>query len=233
MASSEANPKTAPTFSKFGFDVYSNLPNSPQTDPETEHKQAPSKFGFAAAAGPQPWDSAQTSNEAQHGQFDLEDDPAMTNPSDSLRIGPKGESSFPCLSEFSFGGATPKATLPSSEPHAPPSSPGLLTNTGNDLQNVDGPESLYRCFSEFSFGQAAPSSPSPYTPPDSPGLIASSQILTLGGDTEIKEKAGAFNGGFEIVYEMYVSLTQDRVCADVILLQLGSGRLQVQGYGVF
>ena len=68
---------------------------------------------------------------------------------------------------------------------------------------------------------------------DSPGLIVSSQILTLRGDTEIEEKAGAFNRGFEIVYEMYVSLAQDRVCANIILLQLRSGHLQVQGYRVF
>ena len=70
-------------------------------------------------------------------------------------------------------------------------------------------------------------------PPDSSSLIASLQILTLGGDTEIEEKAEAFNRSFEIVYEMYVSLAQDRVCANIILLQLRLGHLQVQGYRVF
>ncbi|KAH0538355.1 hypothetical protein FGG08_005050 [Glutinoglossum americanum] len=35
------------------------------------------------------------------GQFGLEEDSRMPNLSDSLRIGPKGESSFPCLSDFS------------------------------------------------------------------------------------------------------------------------------------
>jgi hypothetical protein len=42
------------------------------------------------------------------GQFGPEDDHGMSNPSDSLRIGPKGESSFPCLSDFSRS-ATPMA----------------------------------------------------------------------------------------------------------------------------
>jgi hypothetical protein len=99
--------------------------------------------------------------------------------------------------------------LDSPGPYAPPSSPSRLTETGNDLQNVDDPESLSRYLSEFSFGQL--SSPAPHTPPDSPGLPVLLQILTSGGDTEIEEeKARAFNGGFEIVDEMYVSWTQGK-----------------------
>ena len=54
MVSSEANSKTALTFLKFSFNVYSNLLNFPQINPKIEYKQTPNKFGFTAAAGPQP-----------------------------------------------------------------------------------------------------------------------------------------------------------------------------------
>ncbi|KAI9768511.1 MAG: hypothetical protein M1839_004033 [Geoglossum umbratile] len=68
------------------------------------------------------------------------------------------------------------------------------TESGSDLQDIDDPESFYRQFSN---------------------------LLTLGGDIEIEEeKARAFNASFERVREIYASLTQDRMSAHVILLQL-------------
>jgi hypothetical protein len=97
------------------------------------------------------------------GQFGFEDDPGMSNPSDSLQIGPKGESSFPCLSDFSRS-ATPIAGL----------SPLGLHSYSEGEYPASG-----------DFKNSIPEIPPP--PPGSPSLSASLQTLTLEGITGNEE----------------------------------------------
>jgi hypothetical protein len=88
-------------------------------------------------------------------QFGFEDDPSVSNSSVSLRIGFKGESSFPHLGDFSRG-ATPIA--------------------GSSLHSYSERECLASRDFTSSNSQIPPPSSSPY-------LSASLQKLTLEGDT--------------------------------------------------
>ena len=64
----------------------------------------------------------------------LDDDPTVSSASDSLQVGPKGESSFPHLSELSLGRTTPKTASPSPGPH----------NSWEDQHFLVGEYTVYR-----------------------------------------------------------------------------------------
>jgi hypothetical protein len=123
----------------------------------------------------------------------LDDEPAVPGTSDSLRVGPKGESCFPHL-EFSLERMTPKADSSSPGPHS----------SLEDQHFFVGDCAVYR---QPNCSQGIPQilppadiqedRPIPIVPPGSPDLVASLQILTLKESTGNEEE-------FEVVDEMYV-----------------------------
>ncbi|KAI9763229.1 MAG: hypothetical protein M1839_006573, partial [Geoglossum umbratile] len=132
----------------------------------------------------------------------LDDDPAVSSASDSLQVGPKGESSFPHLSELSLGRTTPKAASPSPGPHSSREDQHFLVGEyavyrqPNCSQGVRFPAE-YPASSDF--GDSIPQiplptadiqedRPAPCAPPGSPDLLASLQILTPKGSTGNEEE---------------------------------------------
>ncbi|KAI9770681.1 MAG: hypothetical protein M1839_003065 [Geoglossum umbratile] len=191
MASPEANSK-ATALPQLGLSAVYRLPNVSQNvqclSPEEAYGQAAAR---AASPPPRPHApssspvlSTESGNDLQNvddpgfpfgppfdglsmpqdEQFGPEDNPGMSNPSDSLRIGPKGESSFPCLSDFSRS-ATPMAG----------SSPLGLHSYSEGEYPTSG-----------DFRNSIPEMPP--APQGSPSLPASLQTLTLEGITENEEE---------------------------------------------
>jgi hypothetical protein len=158
----------------------------------------------------------------------LGDDPAASSPSDSLDIGPKGESPFPRLGELSSGWMTPKVASSSPGQHG---SQEDQPNFSQDAQfpAVSSPSISPRMNSveEYpasrDFTDNIPQLPSPltdiqgdrpvpYTPPGSHDLAASLQILTLDRRTGNEE--------FKMVDEMYVHFSNTLKGYVVILSSL-------------
>ncbi|KAI9765003.1 MAG: hypothetical protein M1840_007925 [Geoglossum simile] len=128
---------------------------------------------------------ASTSTPRARPPLGLEDDPAVYSASDSLQIGPKGESPFSCLPDFSFGHTAPKAASSSLGPHGSREDQHFLVGKyavyrqPNCSQGVQFPEGEYPVSRDFR--NSVPQIPPP--PPSSPDLPASLQALTLEGST--------------------------------------------------
>ncbi|KAI9766556.1 MAG: hypothetical protein M1839_004883 [Geoglossum umbratile] len=144
----------------------------------------------------------------------LDDDPAVSSTSDSLQIGPKGESSFPHLSELSLGRTTPKAASPSPGPHGSREDQHFLVGEyavyrqPNCSQGIQFPAEYP---ASSNFGDSIPqiplptadiqeNRPAPCAPPRSPDLLASLQIPTPKGSTGNEEE-------FEMVDEIWDKTT--------------------------
>jgi hypothetical protein len=167
---------------------------SPEQNPEaarTQQQKGPDHFGIAATTGPQ-------GNETRHWELGLE--PTMSSQQDSLGIGPKGESSFPCLSSFLSGYYPPNFFQESQS--STMSSPSISSQ-----MNAEGEYPVSKDFrkdipqisllpADIQGDQAAS-----YAPPVSPDLSASLQMLTLEGSTRNREK-------FKTVNEMYVCFSE-------------------------
>ncbi|KAI9767437.1 MAG: hypothetical protein M1840_005666 [Geoglossum simile] len=109
--------------------------------------------------------------------FGLEDDPAVSSASDSLQIGPKGESSFAHLSELSLGRTAPKAASPLL---------GHRTALGKISISWSG-----------NIQEDRP------VPPGSPDRVASLQILTPKGSTGNEEELEVVDEIWDKTANMY------------------------------